>query len=143
MKKFEYHASANLHPSLCQCAGNDRHHVSYSFIFISCSTISPDRFERHPKTRRPRNSHFVLISQLICWKPRCWCVQLAPQVWRNYRTKSTEGLPTAMMFLWALSCAPFEIYAVLQRFNVPIQIQPACCGALCLICWGQCLIYGR
>ncbi|KAI4095056.1 MAG: hypothetical protein L6R37_007133 [Teloschistes peruensis] len=22
-----------------------------------------------------------------------WCVQLVPQVWRNYRTKSTEGLP--------------------------------------------------
>lgn len=72
-----------------------------------------------------------------------WCVQLVPQVWRNYRTKSTEGLPTAMMFLWACCGAPFGAYAVVQGFNVPIQVQPQVFCLLCLTSWAQCLRYGR
>ncbi|KAK6074062.1 hypothetical protein SCUP234_08389 [Seiridium cupressi] len=31
-----------------------------------------------------------------------WCIQLVPQIWTNWRTKSTDGLPGTMMFLWAL-----------------------------------------
>ncbi|KAL9576503.1 MAG: hypothetical protein Q9212_007043 [Teloschistes hypoglaucus] len=56
-----------------------------------------------------------------------WCVQLIPQVWRNYRTKSTEGLPTTMMFLWSLCSVPFGVYAIVQKLNIPIM----------------CLMYGR
>jgi len=72
-----------------------------------------------------------------------WCVQLVPQVYRNYRTKSTEGLPATMMFLWALCGVPFGVYAIVQNFNIPIQIQPQCFCALCLLSWAQCLRYGR
>jgi len=72
-----------------------------------------------------------------------WCVQLVPQVYRNYRTKSTEGLPATMMFLWALCGVPFGVYAIVQNFNIPIQIQPLCFCALCLLSWAQCLRYGR
>ncbi|KAI4195113.1 MAG: hypothetical protein LQ350_007391 [Teloschistes chrysophthalmus] len=72
-----------------------------------------------------------------------WCVQLIPQVWRNYRTKSTEGLPAMMMFLWSACSVPFGVYAIVQNFNIPIMVQPQCFGLLCLITWGQCLIYGR
>ncbi|KAI8938181.1 hypothetical protein NX059_005846 [Plenodomus lindquistii] len=73
----------------------------------------------------------------------CWCVQLAPQIWRNYRTKSTEGLPPSMMLIWSMSGVPFGVYAVLQQFNMPLIIQPQCFCVLCGVSWAQCLIYGR
>ncbi|GAP91629.2 putative PQ loop repeat protein [Rosellinia necatrix] len=41
-----------------------------------------------------------------------WSIQLVPQAWTNWRTKSTEGLPSIMMFLWAISGVPFGIYAI-------------------------------
>ncbi|OAL51573.1 PQ loop repeat protein-like protein [Pyrenochaeta sp. DS3sAY3a] len=73
----------------------------------------------------------------------CWCVQLAPQIWRNYRTKSTEGLPPTMMFLWSLSGVPFGVYAIAQKFNIPLIVQPQCFCVLCGVSWAQCLVYGR
>ena len=91
-----------------------------------------------------------------------WCVQLIPQIWTNWRTKKTDGLPGAMMFLWALCkslttlpCAiqklirpplggvPFGTYAIVQNFNIPIQVQPQVFMALCLVSWVQILIYGQ
>ena len=73
----------------------------------------------------------------------CWCVQLAPQIWRNYRTKNTEGLPPSMMLIWSMSGVPFGVYAILQQFNTPLIIQPQCFCVLCGVSWAQCLIYGR
>ncbi|KAF2114271.1 PQ loop repeat protein [Lophiotrema nucula] len=73
----------------------------------------------------------------------CWCVQLLPQIWRNWRTKSTEGLPATMMFLWSASGVPFGIYAIVQNFNIPLQVQPQCFCFLCGVSWAQCLVYGR
>lgn len=73
----------------------------------------------------------------------CWCVQLFPQIWRNYRTKNTEGLPPSMMLIWSMSGVPFGVYAVLQQFNLPLIIQPQCFCVLCGVSWAQCLIYGR
>lgn len=29
-----------------------------------------------------------------------WCIQLIPQIWYNYKNKSTEGLPAIMMLVW-------------------------------------------
>jgi hypothetical protein len=94
--------------------------------------------------------------------------QLIPQIWTNWRTKKTEGLPALMMFLWALcECAvdaqepspssvvpgltsgctagglPFGVYAVVQNFNIPLQVQPQIFMALCLIAWAQILLYHR
>ncbi|KAL2350101.1 PQ loop repeat-domain-containing protein [Cryomyces antarcticus] len=71
----------------------------------------------------------------------CWCVQLVPQVWYNWRQKKTDGLPGLMLFLWAACAVPFGVYAVVQNFNIPIQVQPQAFGVLALICWAQCLIY--
>ncbi|KAK3947531.1 PQ loop repeat-domain-containing protein [Pseudoneurospora amorphoporcata] len=71
-----------------------------------------------------------------------WCVQLIPQIWTNWRKKQTTGLPGTMMFLWALCGVPFGVYAVAQNFNIPIQVQPQCFVALCLVGWAQVLIYG-
>lgn len=36
---------------------------------------------------------------------------------------------------------PFGIYAIVQKFNVPIQVQPQCFMALCLVSWCQILVY--
>ncbi|KAK4042189.1 hypothetical protein C8A01DRAFT_14199, partial [Parachaetomium inaequale] len=67
--------------------------------------------------------------------------QLIPQIWTNWRTKKTEGLPGLMMFLWALCGLPFGVYAVAQNFNIPLQVQPQIFMALCLVAWAQILRY--
>lgn len=72
-----------------------------------------------------------------------WCIQLLPQIYRSYRTKSTVGVPPAMMFLWSASGVPFGAYAIAQNFNIPIQIQPQCFCLFCLVNWGQCKYYSR
>ncbi|KAI9783291.1 MAG: hypothetical protein M1816_001423 [Peltula sp. TS41687] len=70
-----------------------------------------------------------------------WCVQLLPQLWTNHRSKSTEGLPGTMMFLWALSGVPTGVYAIVQHFNLPLQIQPQIFILLTLLCFAQTLVY--
>ncbi|KAL7620194.1 hypothetical protein AAE478_009187 [Parahypoxylon ruwenzoriense] len=70
-----------------------------------------------------------------------WCVQTIPQIWTNWRTKKTEGLPGSMMYLWALCGVPFGAYNIVQRFNVPLQVQPQAFMALCLVNWCQVLLY--
>lgn len=72
-----------------------------------------------------------------------WSIQLIPQAWTNWRRKTTEGLPAIMMFLWAISGVPFGIYAVVQNFNIPIQVQPHAFIFCCLINWGQTLLYSH
>ncbi|KAI0837080.1 hypothetical protein F5Y06DRAFT_91645 [Hypoxylon sp. FL0890] len=72
-----------------------------------------------------------------------WCIQTIPQIWTNWRTKKTEGLPGSMMYLWALCGVPFGAYNVVQRFNYPLQIQPQVFMALCLVNWCQILFYNN
>ncbi|KAI2463176.1 PQ loop repeat-domain-containing protein [Annulohypoxylon bovei var. microspora] len=70
-----------------------------------------------------------------------WCIQTIPQIWTNWRTKKTDGLPGSMMYLWALCGVPFGAYNVVQRFNYPLQVQPQAFMALCLVNWCQILLY--
>ncbi|KAL8743289.1 MAG: hypothetical protein Q9190_004349 [Brigantiaea leucoxantha] len=72
-----------------------------------------------------------------------WCIQLIPQIWYNWRQKKTDGLPGIMMFTWALSAAPFGVYAVVQNFSIALQVQPQAFCALSLISWCQILIYNH
>ncbi|KAI8623212.1 PQ loop repeat-domain-containing protein [Xylariaceae sp. FL1651] len=72
-----------------------------------------------------------------------WSIQLIPQIWMNWRRKSTDGLPAIMMFLWATCGVPFGIYAIVQNFNIPVQVQPQVFVLLCLISWGQTLLYSH
>ncbi|KAL9004264.1 MAG: hypothetical protein Q9188_002899 [Gyalolechia gomerana] len=72
-----------------------------------------------------------------------WCIQLLPQIWYNWKTKKTEGLPGLMMFIWAVSAVPFGVYAIVQKFNIPIQIQPQMFCVLALVSWAQILIYNN
>ncbi|KAI9695390.1 MAG: hypothetical protein M1820_008645 [Bogoriella megaspora] len=83
------------------------------------------------------------------------------RIWYNWKRKSTEGLPGLMVFLWgfgttsptplslqriiansSIAAVPSGIYNVVQRFNIPLQIQPQCMALLCLVCWGQTLYWG-
>lgn len=38
---------------------------------------------------------------------------------------------------------PFGVYAIAQNFNIPLQVQPQIFMALCLVSWGQILLYHR
>ncbi|KAF3480091.1 uncharacterized protein GIQ15_05438 [Arthroderma uncinatum] len=86
-------------------------------------------------------SHSVTVNVLGTLGTVLWCIQLVPQIWLNWRRKKTEGLPAAMMFLWALCGVPFGIYMILQEVNIPLQVQPQVFTLLCLISWAQTLYY--
>jgi len=45
------------------------------------------------------------------------------------------------MFLWSVSSLPFGVYAISQRFNIPLQIQPQFFGLFCCVSWGQCTFF--
>ncbi|KAI9671229.1 MAG: hypothetical protein M1829_004636 [Trizodia sp. TS-e1964] len=46
-----------------------------------------------------------------------------------------------MMFLWAICAVPTGVYAIVQNFNIPLQIQPQIFCTLALLAWAQILIY--
>lgn len=71
----------------------------------------------------------------------CWCVQIIPQIWHNWRRKSTEGLPGTMLILWSICGVPFGVYAIVQNFNFALKFQPQAFAGLTLIAWGQTLYY--
>lgn len=31
----------------------------------------------------------------------CWCIQILPQIWKNWRRHTTTGVPGFMLLLWA------------------------------------------
>lgn len=70
-----------------------------------------------------------------------WCVQLTPQIFRNYRSKDCTGLPPLMMFLWAFSGIPFSIYFIGTDGSIPLRIQPQLFTFFCTISWAQTLYY--
>lgn len=70
-----------------------------------------------------------------------WCIQLVPQIIRNFRTKNCEGLPPLMMFLWAASGVPFSIYFFGIDGSIPLRIQPQLFTFFCLVTWAQVLYY--
>ena len=71
----------------------------------------------------------------------CWCVQLCPQCWYNYRAKDTTGLPWTMMLLWLISGIPFAIYFCISAPNIILQIQPHLFMFFCAISFFQTLYY--
>ncbi|KAH3683039.1 hypothetical protein WICPIJ_006008 [Wickerhamomyces pijperi] len=71
----------------------------------------------------------------------CWCVQLIPQIYFNFRRKNCEGFPPIFMFLWAACGIPFSIYFISTRANLVVQIQPTLFQFFCCIAWFQSLYY--
>ncbi|GMM37908.1 Ilt1 protein [Saccharomycopsis crataegensis] len=70
-----------------------------------------------------------------------WCVQLIPQIIRNYRVKDCSGLPPLMLFLWAACGIPFAIYFIATEAAIPVQVQPEVFTVFCAITWAQSLYY--
>lgn len=70
-----------------------------------------------------------------------WCVQLVPQIIRNFYVKDCEGVPSVMMFLWALSGVPFSIYFFGTDGSIPLRIQPQLFTLCCVVTWIQTLYY--
>ncbi|KAF2673014.1 hypothetical protein BT63DRAFT_451044 [Microthyrium microscopicum] len=66
---------------------------------------------------------------------------LVPQIWKNWKRQSTEGATGTMFLIWAISCPPAGAYAIIQNFNIPIQIQPNILCALAFVAWSQTLFY--
>ncbi|KAI0037204.1 PQ loop repeat-domain-containing protein [Vararia minispora EC-137] len=73
----------------------------------------------------------------------CWTVQLVPQIWKSYHSKSTKGLAPILVLFWGLAGIPLGIYNVVQNVNVPLIVQPQLFGFLCLLSWAQCQYYGN
>ncbi|POY73529.1 hypothetical protein BMF94_3466 [Rhodotorula taiwanensis] len=71
------------------------------------------------------------------------CIQLVPQVWMNYRRKTTEGLSALLCVCWCASGACLGIYAIVENINIPIIVQPHCYGGLCAVMLCQKLYYDR
>lgn len=70
-----------------------------------------------------------------------WCIQLIPQIVRNFKAKDCTGLPPMMMFLWALSGIPFLIYFFGTDGSIPLRIQPQLFTFFCMVSWAQTLYY--
>lgn len=70
-----------------------------------------------------------------------WCIQLVPQIIRNYRVKDCEGLPPVMLFLWTAAGIPFSIYFVGIDSSIPLRIQPQLFTFFCGVTWLQSLYY--
>ena len=95
-----------------------------------------------------------------------WCIQLLPQIWKSWKTKSTSGLSPWLMLTWTVSMGFLATYNITQRLSIPLHVQPELCGRLlacrliirrpmqrnpllsikgllCAISWVQCLYYDR
>lgn len=71
----------------------------------------------------------------------CWCVQLIPQIYHNYRRKNTEGFPEVMVIFWCL-CAPFfAVFVVVEDASIPIMLQPHLFGFFCTVVYVQVMYY--
>jgi uncharacterized protein with PQ loop repeat len=73
----------------------------------------------------------------------CWSGQIIPQLYKNYKEKSTEGLSPWLMLIWSASGVPLGVYVIVQNINIPIILQPQLFGFLAAISWIQCLYYGN
>ncbi|KAJ4203473.1 hypothetical protein NW759_015149 [Fusarium solani] len=71
----------------------------------------------------------------------CWSIQLLPQIVKNYRRHSTDGLHPLMYLSWAFAGIPLGVYNVVQNHNVAPQVQPHILIFLSLVTWSQCKYY--
>ncbi|KAH9940866.1 PQ loop repeat-domain-containing protein [Epithele typhae] len=73
----------------------------------------------------------------------CWTVQLVPQIWHTYRTKSVDGLSEYLVLMWGIAGAFLGPYSIVQNLNIPLILQPQLFAALCFVSWAQCQYYGH
>ncbi|GAA6047950.1 hypothetical protein JCM3770_006439 [Rhodotorula araucariae] len=84
------------------------------------------------------------LEQVFGWLGTIlWCIQLLPQVWLNYRRKTTKGLAPLLYITWTLSGACLGIFAIVENISIPIIVQPHCYGSLCAVIFCQMLYYDK
>lgn len=71
----------------------------------------------------------------------CWCVQLIPQIWYNWKRKDCTGLSPFMMASWIISAIPFAIYFCIMDNSIVLQVQPHLFMAFCTISFIQTCYY--
>ncbi|KAH7107809.1 PQ loop repeat-domain-containing protein [Auriculariales sp. MPI-PUGE-AT-0066] len=72
-----------------------------------------------------------------------WSVQVIPQIWKSYRSKSTDGLSAWLMLIWAAASIPLGTYNIVSVGNIPLIVQPQAFAALCSCSWAQVLHYSH
>ncbi|KAI8084593.1 uncharacterized protein BX664DRAFT_337347 [Halteromyces radiatus] len=72
-----------------------------------------------------------------------WSFQMAPQVYKNYKRSSTEGVSPWMMIIWIFSGTVLGNYNIGLGVAIPLIVQPQLFVFICSICFGQELYYGR
>ena len=63
-----------------------------------------------------------------------WSVQLLPQIWLNYKRKSTAGMSLEMMVLWYVGSILLNPYYLFIGINIPLIIQAHCFSLLSMTC---------
>lgn len=85
----------------------------------------------------------IAVQVLAIFGAVFWSIQLLPQIYLNYSRKSTEGLHSSMMILWAAAGLPLGIHNILSRQHIALQIQAQILTALSLATWSQTVYYGK
>ncbi|CAG8479233.1 8045_t:CDS:2, partial [Paraglomus brasilianum] len=80
---------------------------------------------------------FAMLGTLFC------SFQLVPQAHKNWQCKSTEGLSSNMLLLWAFSSTLFGIYTIIESLSIPLILQPQLFCIIALFCNVQCLYYDQ
>ncbi|KAI8062093.1 PQ loop repeat-domain-containing protein [Gongronella butleri] len=72
-----------------------------------------------------------------------WSFQMAPQVYKNYRLRSTEGVSPYMLLLWVLSGVALGNYNIGLGVAIPLIVQPQLFVLITLLCLVQELYFDR
>ncbi|KAI9022495.1 hypothetical protein DFJ74DRAFT_643343 [Hyaloraphidium curvatum] len=54
----------------------------------------------------------------------CWALVPVPQVFKNYRSKSTDGLSVLLTLIWSLNGVLISTYAIVMRLSPSLIAQP-------------------
>ncbi|CAG8483582.1 9100_t:CDS:10 [Acaulospora morrowiae] len=155
-RRVKYHVSMNTVTSgrardECKMSEFDALYLSggSSTKKIRLKNTSPDYHHPEQRVQTTGNvdhtdipGYFVILENVFGLIGTVfWSFQLVPQVYKNWRSKSTRGLSAVMMLLWTFSGISYGIYAIIIELSIPLMIQPQLFGAICLICFTQCLYY--
>lgn len=102
--------TARFPPSLCCSQAFSLLHCEHLCTEQSLPLKSDPRSLHSPFTMPPQTTIPLAANILGTIGTFFWCFQLIPQIWHNWRNKSTEGLPGLMMFLFALCESKRGIY---------------------------------
>ncbi|KAI9228635.1 MAG: PQ loop repeat-domain-containing protein [Piptocephalis tieghemiana] len=72
-----------------------------------------------------------------------WSFQLAPQVWKNHKRRTTAGFSLALVISWFIGSILQGVYTISQSYAAPLILQPEVFSIFVLLCFLQYLRYDR